>query len=455
MPHDDYESALSPDEDGRLNGLEPDAEPYEDLVSEGALDAFDGSEESDGAYELADPSPRERSRSTAMPLNLGRPRASIFPTSSNHPTDSDDSYDAVDEAGDDSDGLPADTVWAAPATQHVEAVGLTTQPTALTPATIMETSAAPTVIPGAKRLRRPPKNPFIARRSRPLMIGMLATTIIAALVISGLVIATPLAGVLGAGNGNPLVASSGAVQAAGGVRFTWYTARWGDTPQTLAQDFRVALGGIYELNNLSAGDELLVGRQYMIPADPTYGETYTPPAMLDVSAHYGNIRYGPNWWDSIAGTPPASSPCAPNGGANELAYHLQPPNWGARWVRGYIVYGTWVYHTGVDLAAPQGNVIHAAQAGQVIWAGYDATNGLGWSVKIDHCNHVSTVYGHMMRVLVNVGDYVDEGAPVGLEGSTGNSTGPHLHFMVEWNNLWVDPMLFYASQAAIIGPPPQ
>jgi murein DD-endopeptidase MepM/ murein hydrolase activator NlpD len=217
----------------------------------------------------------------------------------------------------------------------------------------------------------------------------------------------------------------------------------------VAQAFHVSIGGIYELNHLQSGDELLIGRQYMIPLDPTYGASYLPPSMLGVSANYGNVRFGPNWWDSIAGAPPAGSQCAPNGGADELGYQLKAPNWGARWVRGFIVYGTWVYHTGVDLAAPQGNVIHAAQAGQVIWAGYDATNGLGWSVKIDHCNHVSTVYGHMLRILVQAGDFVDVGSPIGLEGSTGNSTGPHLHFMVEWNNLWVDPMLFYASQDTI------
>jgi murein DD-endopeptidase MepM/ murein hydrolase activator NlpD len=59
----------------------------------------------------------------------------------------------------------------------------------------------------------------------------------------------------------------------------------------------------------------------------------------------------------------------------------------------------------------------------------------------------------MLRILVHVGDFVDVGSPIGLEGSTGNSTGPHLHFMVEWNNLWVNPMLFYSSQARIINPP--
>lgn len=380
---------------------------------------------------LPDPTPRERGSTVAMPLSLATQRQPTITSLVN----------AADRDG----AAPI----AAPVTARLEAVSLTpVEPSAL----IAEPVAPPVVIPGARRLRRMPKHPFLARRQRPLTIGMFAFTIIAALIVTGLVIAAPLGNALEVSGGNPLQPYAGSASTSDGVRFVWYTAHWGDTPVSLAQAFHVALGGVYELNHLQAGDELLVGRQYMIPLDPAYGERYQPPTMLNVSAHYGNIRFGPNWWDSIAGTPPAESPCAPNGGANELGYQLQAPNWGSRWVRGFIVYGTWVYHTGVDLAAPQGNVIHAAQAGQVIWAGYDSTNGLGWSVKIDHCNHVSTVYGHMMRILAHTGDFVDVGAPIGLEGSTGNSTGPHLHFMVEWNNLWVNPMLFYPSQARIINP---
>ena len=404
---------------------------------------------------LPDAAPRERARTTATPLHL----TTQLPRDMAARADTADAGDMLDaEDWDDAEDAEdwddaGDGPFAAPATARLEAVNLAPVVASVNlPALNVEPVAPPVVIPGARRLRRLPRHPFIARRQRPLTVSLLAFTIIGALLISGLVIAAPLSEALNASGGNPIQPFVGAASAANGVRFVWYTAHWGDTADSVAKAFHVALGGIYELNHLQAGDELLIGRQYMIPLDPAYGERYQPPAMLNVSAHYGNIRFGPNWWDSIAGTPPVDSPCAPNGGANELGYQLHAPNWGARWVRGYIVYGTWVYHTGVDLAAPQGNVLHAAQAGQVIWAGYDATNGLGWSVKIDHCNHVSTVYGHMMRLLVHTGDFVDVGSPVGLEGSTGNSTGPHLHFMVEWNNLWVNPMLFYASQAKIIWP---
>ncbi len=311
-----------------------------------------------------------------------------------------------------------------------------------------DTAPTPTVIiPG---VGAPSASPFVKRRPRSLTLRIAATTLIVVIAMTGLFTVTPLAGSAGQ-TLTSFQALSGAVAWRGGEGFTWYTAKLGDTPEGIASSHHVQVGGFYEINQLTAGEEIVIGQLYKIPTDPNYGANYQPPSLLTVGAtNYGNARFGPNWWDSIAGNPPAGSPCAPDGGnGNYLGYQLHAPNWGAFWVRGFIVYGTWVYHTGVDLAAPQGNPIHAAQAGQVIWAGYDSTNGLGWSVKIDNCNHVSTVYGHMMQLLVHTGEYVDVGQPVGLEGSTGASTGPHLHFMVEWNNLWVDPMLFYTDQAHI------
>src|SRR5579862_2172510 len=291
--------------------------------------------------------------------------------------------------------------------------------------------------------------PFLRRRQRSLTLRIVATCLVVTVALTVLFTVTPLASVAS----QPISGFQGLTGAvlSNGEGYTWYTAVAGDTPESIAQSHHVQLGGFYEINNFYQGEEIVVGQQYKIPDDPNYGEGYVPPSPINANEpNYGSARFGPNWWDSIAGNPPAESPCAPDGGlANPLGYHLISPNWNSVWVRGFIVYGTWVYHTGVDMAAPQGNPIHAAQAGQVIWAGYDATNGLGWSVKIDNCNHISTVYGHMLQLLVHTGEYVDVGDEIGLEGSTGNSTGPHLHFMVEVNNLWVDPMQFYTSQYSI------
>ncbi|MEO8971559.1 MAG: M23 family metallopeptidase [Ktedonobacteraceae bacterium] len=103
--------------------------------------------------------------------------------------------------------------------------------------------------------------------------------------------------------------------------------------------------------------------------------------------------------------------------------------------------GCWKPHTGIDLAAPYGTPIMAADTGQVIWTGWD-WSGLGWAVKINHGNYIATIYGHMERFIVSVGQNVNKGQVIGYEGSTGASTGPHVHFMVLVNNIWVNPILY-------------
>jgi murein DD-endopeptidase MepM/ murein hydrolase activator NlpD len=85
-------------------------------------------------------------------------------------------------------------------------------------------------------------------------------------------------------------------------------------------------------------------------------------------------------------------------------------------------------HAGVDLAAPNGTRIRAAGAGVVVAAGEAA--GYGNAVLIDHGNGFLTHYGHMSAITVQVGQHVAAGDQIGNEGSTGHSTGPHLHFEV-------------------------
>jgi murein DD-endopeptidase MepM/ murein hydrolase activator NlpD len=103
--------------------------------------------------------------------------------------------------------------------------------------------------------------------------------------------------------------------------------------------------------------------------------------------------------------------------------------------------GCWRPHTGIDLAMPYGTAVLAADSGQVIWTGWD-WSGLGWAVKIYHGHSIATIYGHLARFVVSVGQSVTKGQVIAYEGSTGASTGPHLHFMVLVNNTWVDPTLY-------------
>lgn len=98
-------------------------------------------------------------------------------------------------------------------------------------------------------------------------------------------------------------------------------------------------------------------------------------------------------------------------------------------------------HTGTDVGASQGEPIWAAKGGTVILAEYNG--GYGNCVIISHGNGVNTLYGHMSAILVSKGAKVSQGQQIGRVGSTGNSTGPHLHFEVLIDGTPVDPMQFF------------
>jgi murein DD-endopeptidase MepM/ murein hydrolase activator NlpD len=97
-------------------------------------------------------------------------------------------------------------------------------------------------------------------------------------------------------------------------------------------------------------------------------------------------------------------------------------------------------HEGIDIAASSGTPIWAAAAGTVIHAGW--LGGYGNLVVVDHGNGLATAYAHASAILVGVGQQVAQGETVALVGSTGNSSGPHLHFEVRVNGTAVDPLLY-------------
>jgi murein DD-endopeptidase MepM/ murein hydrolase activator NlpD len=104
------------------------------------------------------------------------------------------------------------------------------------------------------------------------------------------------------------------------------------------------------------------------------------------------------------------------------------------------ILGTSKLHNGVDFGAEYGSVIRAADNGVVISAG--PTGGYGEAVIIDHGNGLTTLYGHSSQLYVNVGQAVQRGQPIAAVGSTGFSTGPHLHFEVRRAGEPIDPMPF-------------
>ena len=100
--------------------------------------------------------------------------------------------------------------------------------------------------------------------------------------------------------------------------------------------------------------------------------------------------------------------------------------------------GKYKWHNGVDFAAGSGTAIYATQSGTVTSACYN--EAYGNMVTINHANGYSSLYGHMTNYIVSVGDYVTQGQTIGYVGSTGWSTGPHLHFTIYYNGSDVNPM---------------
>jgi murein DD-endopeptidase MepM/ murein hydrolase activator NlpD len=100
--------------------------------------------------------------------------------------------------------------------------------------------------------------------------------------------------------------------------------------------------------------------------------------------------------------------------------------------------GSREFHSGMDLGAPSGTPIYSAGSGEVVFASYHR-GGFGNLVVISHGNGIKTYYAHCSKIFVKVGDIVGKGDKISAVGSTGRSTGPHLHFEVELNGKTVDP----------------
>ncbi|WBB92690.1 M23 family metallopeptidase [Verrucosispora sp. WMMC514] len=159
-------------------------------------------------------------------------------------------------------------------------------------------------------------------------------------------------------------------------------------------------------------------------ASPTAKPTPTPKPKASRTA---TVKPKPK-----KSTKPKSSWVLPmSGGAVTSCYG---PRWGT-------------LHAGIDFAMPAGTPVRAAFGGTVTKAG-DVGDGYGISVVIDHGNGYLTHYAHLSTARVSVGAKVSTGQTIGLEGSTGDSTGPHLHFEVHQGQLWnqIDPAPFLRAR---------
>jgi murein DD-endopeptidase MepM/ murein hydrolase activator NlpD len=108
--------------------------------------------------------------------------------------------------------------------------------------------------------------------------------------------------------------------------------------------------------------------------------------------------------------------------------------------------GGYRFHRGIDIAAGYGSAIRAAADGIVGKVYNTPAAGLGRHVILKHANGFETVYAHLLRPLVRAGQAVKQGEVIGKEGSSGYSTGPHLHFEIHKNRLAVDPMMYLSRR---------
>lgn len=148
--------------------------------------------------------------------------------------------------------------------------------------------------------------------------------------------------------------------------------------------------------------------------------------------------------------PPTTKPAAPSytGGSSTSSNTVGGITWkmpisynaftSAFGWRTHPISGTRKFHYGVDLAAPTGRPIYATRAGTVSVASYQA-GGAGNYVQINHGDGYRSIYMHMTHYIVSVGEYVAQGQVIGYCGSTGGSTGPHLHFGISYNGSYVNP----------------
>lgn len=188
----------------------------------------------------------------------------------------------------------------------------------------------------------------------------------------------------------------------------------GENIKQIAGKYDTEAEKILEFNNISDANKLAVGQKLIIPdGKKSTATSYSPVRYSSISAITNLVK--PN-----AATPVAS---------NKM-------NWPTQ---GYRItqYYSW-RHAGLDIADKTGTPIYAADAGTVEYAGW--SNGYGYNILIDHGGGKKTRYAHLSKFYAEKGDGVNKGETIAAMGSTGWSTGPHLHFEVIINGSKYNPL---------------
>lgn len=144
--------------------------------------------------------------------------------------------------------------------------------------------------------------------------------------------------------------------------------------------------------------------------------------------------------------PPTTLPGGPGHTVDGITWYLPLPTGSYRITspfgyRYHPISGKWKMHNGIDMAAVTGTPIYATRAGVVTVASFEE-GGAGYYVKLNHGDGYISIYMHMTHFIVKPGDFVQAGQTIGYVGSTGGSTGPHLHFGIAYNGEYKNPLKY-------------
>jgi murein DD-endopeptidase MepM/ murein hydrolase activator NlpD len=199
-----------------------------------------------------------------------------------------------------------------------------------------------------------------------------------------------------------------------------YTSVEGDTVQGIADSFKVSADKIRSQNKIE-GSTILAGTQIVLPGV----KKFVPKPAGAVPNYAGDSNY-------YVGTVASGS-----------GVFGWPINSGARFFSQYFGWvNQWYKHTGVDLDWRNGTDIIAADSGTVVAVGYGWGGGYGNHIIIDHGNGYQTLYAHLSSIDIKTGQNVIRGEHIGVMGSTGMSTGTHLHFEIRQSGVAINPLIY-------------
>ena len=233
---------------------------------------------------------------------------------------------------------------------------------------------------------------------------------------------------------NPHLLTPGQELAIPPVNGIVYTVADGDTVESIAEKYKVTPDAIYvdgfQWNQLKPGEQPFAGQSLIIPGGSRDFKPWAVTAAENAPQPSSNSSSGAVVAHGSIGT---CAPIAPGTGLVGTGSFIWPAP--KHWLSG-TPYTAW--HPGIDIAAKLGDPVYAADNGIVIYAGWNNW-GYGNLVVIDHGNGWQTYYAHNSEIYVSCGQNVYQGSVISAAGSTGHSTGPHLHFETRFNGTIPNP----------------